>query len=211
MNKIGHLCVASVATIPIFYNMQIDTSLFDTSYIIDFVNQINKMNDILYYQLTQNKFYYPIIFLAILCLGVNTPDLDLYIGDPKKRYKTHRQITHSLLLFIVLLSIVLFYNRSFYEYKDLYYIYLYGIFTHLIADVITGTIPMFLYGAYYQPNKILLRIGIDTFFPFKSKTFENMKKSIVLFFDKIGLYIFLPFVLIIIIQTILRLNNKSIF
>lgn len=209
LNKIGHLCVASVATIPILYNIKIPTNYFDLNFMNEIVTHINLMTSSWHYYFTSGNVYYPILFLVLLYIGATFPDIDLYFGDNSKRYKTHRQITHSMLLFCMIMYVIFYHLEN--QYKLYSYMIMYGILTHFIADMLTGTIPIMFYGAYYQPNKIMYRFGIDTFFPFKSKAFDSFKKSIVLIFDKFGLFVFLPYVLMIIVQTIMRLNDKSIF
>jgi len=93
-------------------------------------------------------------------------DLKLKFILPKdirnKRYLYHRQITHSLILWVGLLFYSLFGiptspNNIILDIN--YYIMFFAIggLTHLIADMLTGSIPILLWGKYSRG----LRIGLN--------------------------------------------------
>lgn len=107
-------------------------------------------------------------------IGQEIPDKDLIIKKFREipQYTYHRQLTHSLLLWISLLVL------SFYLESVLLLFLTLGVFSHLISDFLTGSIPIFLYGHYKKG----FRIGITnlTFNLFN----DFWTKSIPKFFDK---------------------------
>jgi len=209
MNLKGHLGFGSICLYPVYKGLTIN-------YIITNDKFLNLLNDKIYninqniinwqYILIQNSFdiknWLNIIFtLFIYYLGIRFPDIDLLLKKflnkktAKLRYLYHRQITHSFFLTIIGL---------FYFSNNLYLvIFFYGILTHLIADMLTGSVPLFLTGKYYKTLSLFsLRIGIDDFYIFlkpnyqKGKTklqkiIEDIKEKIVLIFDKISNYLIL--------------------
>jgi membrane-bound metal-dependent hydrolase YbcI (DUF457 family) len=138
-------------------------------------------------------------------LGIKFPDIDLLLKNympssiSNLRYLYHRQFTHSILL--VLFAFLVF-NNNIYS-----VIFVYGILTHLIADMITGSVPLFFNGVYYKSfNPFTLRIGIDMFYIFTKPSFqkgstkmqkivEMIKNKIVIFFEMIGNLVILFFFL----------------
>ena len=140
-----------------------------------------------YFVLYYNKHLcHPLIktvfFSFILTIiGSIIPDIDLkfkdFFNDPsgQKRYLYHRQITHSLLLW----SGGLFYaayTRNIY----LFYFSLGGL-SHLFGDIITGSVPVFLWGKYYV---FWSRIGADRIYK-NPKFYSKFAK----FLDKFMIFV----------------------
>jgi len=126
---------------------------------------INSFNEIISSFHDMNMLYMS-LFLILFFIGVTFPDIDMkckfFYHNKAERYLYHRQLTHSLSLNLILLYYSLFYLP---DYTYLYFgatAFLLGISTHLIADMLTGSIPIFLYGHYGIPFR---RIGITIFFP----------------------------------------------
>jgi len=105
-------------------------------------------------------------FLLLFFLGTTFPDIDMkfkvFFKDKSKRYLYHRQFTHSLFLNIGLLWATLYYLPNYTNYYILVTGFLLGITTHLLADMLTGSVPFLLYGHYGIP---FMRIGITSFIP----------------------------------------------
>jgi hypothetical protein len=131
-----------------------------------------------------------LIHLFIFILGVRTPDLDLYFKylyqkGNRQQYRYHRQITHSLLLYTILLYISIHFNNSYLLF------YIIGVFTHLIADMLTGSIPILFWGAYYS---YFSRIGITTIIP--KPLSSTISKYIVKLADKYHIVIYILAILL---------------
>lgn len=182
----------------------------------------NSLIDIEYYLLYNNKFTLEIfinllILLLLFSLGIRLPDLDLLIKNilpnkiKKLRYLYHRQLTHSL--FLCLFFISYFADNKF------ILIFFYGMFTHLLADMFTGSVPLFLTGVYYKTFNIFkLRIGIDLIYILTKKSYSKnktqiqiiinkIKEMIVDFFQKISPYILFIFFSILIINKFFNFLN----
>ena len=111
----------------------------------------------------------PSAFLSFLLLflitlaGAYFPDLDLKLAflfdDPKKRkrYLYHRQTTHSLLLCLAAAGIAVKTNNPYLFFFSL------GWASHLFGDMLTGSVPILLWGKGYSPFS---RVGIDRFLYF---------------------------------------------
>lgn len=122
-------------------------------------------------------------------------DLKLAIFLPKdmrhKRYLYHRQITHSLILWLVILGIGLFgINTNLQEIINLnfninYYILFFAIggLSHLIADMLTGSIPIFLWGKYKRGFRIGLNIDLT------KKWFVKVGDLFSIPFSLLGIYL----------------------
>lgn len=109
---------------------------------------------------TSNTGLIPSLILLFLAyLGGRIPDWDLFFvpdgADWRTRVKIHRQTTHSIIL-IAGLTFLAYYNLSESRYVEFALYLCIGLCSHLLADVVTGSIPVFLYGGY--PRGI--RIGI---------------------------------------------------
>ena len=140
---------------------------------IDWIKLTVFNNGHLYY-----SFWQLVLLILITIWGSVFPDIDLKIGkfiynDPfgKKRYFYHRQYTHSLLLWTVL-----FFFSAYTVNPYLFYFALGGV-SHLFGDMITGSIPIFLYGKYYGP----FRIGVDRIYrnpAFYSKFARFLDKTV---------------------------------
>lgn len=120
------------------------------------------------------------------------PLMPKYIeAEELQTYHYHRQWTHGLML-----NVGLFIYCSFLAVTYSYYFYIgvwyfLGVFTHLLADMLTGSVPLFLYGKYY---KLGSRIGITIFLPKSFHSFFTKKLPIVFdycsfIFFGIGLYL----------------------
>jgi len=132
-----------------------------------------------------------VIGSGLLIVGSKFPDIDLKLKKilpeslKDKRYYYHRQFTHSILLWI-LISFFIYSLNIHTEFKIVSYMFIFGVLTHLVADMLTGTIPVFFYGTYRKGAKN--RIGISSFFPWKYR--EIFTKSLPKWLDK-NLWIFL--------------------
>ena len=103
-------------------------------------------------------FLFGCMFAALA--GGKAPDYDLLLVDKNANYiersKIHRQTTHSIVLIIGLTYIA--YQAALKNYQmELAVYFCVGLVSHLIADVVTGTIPILFYG---DPRKPFRRIGI---------------------------------------------------
>jgi hypothetical protein len=100
-----------------------------------------------------------------------------------KHYLYHRQITHSVLLHLILFMGSFFFLGS-NSYVIILFMFSFGIWTHLIMDFFTGSIPLLFKAPYY---KKFHRIGITTFLPkFMHKGFTKFLPAIM---DRKKLYI----------------------
>ena len=105
----------------------------------------------------ENAFYVLSLILLAVAGGI-IPDFDLKLNvffndrERKKRYLYHRQLTHSLILWA---------GTAYYSLQTsnpyLFYFALGGI-SHLFGDMLTGSVPVFLWGKYYRPYRIGLGI-----------------------------------------------------
>lgn len=114
------------------------------------------------------------------------------------RYLYHRQWTHSASLWVVLLCLGLWLlpkiGTPFYIWT-LYMGMITGVWSHLVADMLTGTIPIGLYGAY---NKPATRIGISTFVGVGGSTDKWFRNNLPDISDRFSmLYIPIIFALVI--------------
>lgn len=100
-----------------------------------------------------------VIALACVIVGGKFPDFDMYFkyfyakAHRNKRYLYHRQFTHSLLL---ISGLLLFSILSKAQYANYVFYFCIGLVSHAIADMLTGTIPIFVTGNHMGP----FRIGI---------------------------------------------------
>lgn len=180
MKKLGHKKF-SLALIPLCFIKypEIENSYFS------FIDKIIANQNALYYSFMDNYFNFLYIIPAIIAyfIGVRIPDLDMKLRflyakeDRSKLYLYHRQFTHSLLLYLGLLLYI------FYEYNQAYMIIpvflLYGVLNHLVADMLTGSVPWAFYGHYGQR---LSRIGITVFLP--NFMHELFTRVLVAFLEK---------------------------
>lgn len=143
------------------------------TYKIPQIYEISFMNQLI---LSYNKFieyilnnYFLIIPILITYLFASTfPDIDQKLKiffkaeNKDKRFLYHRQYTHSLLLWIGLLIFSLTYIFE-YTYINIFlFVFILGVLTHLLGDMLTGSIPWALYAPYYAR---FTRIGITIFLP----------------------------------------------
>lgn len=118
-----------------------------------------------FYILYHSPTFYTVLGFLIAIFAGKLPDYDLYLvnnpSDWRERVRYHRQITHSLLLGLVAL-VYLLYLKGGEEPADTLYIDMFGYFvfgflSHIVADILTGTVPIFLWA---DNRKTWLRIGI---------------------------------------------------
>lgn len=154
-----------------------------------------------YYQVIHGEHIINIfIMLLLIVIGSGLPDLDFnfkyFYSDRSKIYRYHRQITHSLILN---LSIFIY---SLYYYNPIIFFIWYGVLIHLIGDMLTGSIPILLWGKYYH---YFSRIGIDRFYP-SSIDGRKINSKIAKFFDN-------PIVItiIIVISITIFINEYKFF
>jgi hypothetical protein len=146
---------------------------------------------------------HPIIFISsIIAYWIGSTLIDFIdfkiirrLIKPENRkypYLYHRQWTHGFLDNLILLIITIYYiNTNIYIFIPL--MYMLGVWTHLIVDMLSGSIPIFFYGHY---AKSMTRIGINRIIP---KGFQDFfSKKLPKIYDKIspiliGIGIFLFF------------------
>ena len=135
------------------------------------------------------------LFIALFYIGSLIPDLDLKFKnfykkeDKNKLYLYHRQFTHSILLFLILfISSLSYFPNIIGDLAIGLTAFSLGIFTHLLGDMLTGSIPILFYGHYYNRFS---RIGITTFLPhfmhplFTKEIPKWIERHIFLFFAPI--------------------------
>ena len=97
-------------------------------------------------------------FLMLTLFGAKFPDLDLLLsplfdrGTGMRRYRYHRQLTHSVLLWGVTMWYAL------YTYNVFLFYFAIGGIVHLLGDMLTGSVPWLLWGRY---RNFFTRVGID--------------------------------------------------
>lgn len=130
------------------------------------------------------SLFHMIILLAITMFSASKiidKDLKFAIFLPPnmrhKRYLYHRQTTHSLVLWLLMLGLGIFglgisiENIMNLNYNMNYYILFFAVggLSHLLADMLTGSVPIFLWGKYHRGFRIGLNFS-DTFKRFMVKT-----------------------------------------
>lgn len=202
MKKLGHKYFA-IATLPFAF---IKFGVIENEYI----NKIKPLNEIIsnqndIFNSLSNISYNSLLIIPAVFLyfaGVRVPDLDMKLRVFFKKeersllYLYHRQFTHSLFLYLSMFLLLLYYTNNPLAVLPLFF--LYGIFSHLIADMLTGSVPWGLYGHY---GKRISRFGITTFLPnfmhtIFTRTFvafieKNYRILYVLFVLNIGIVYYL--------------------
>lgn len=215
MKALGHKAFGLILLTPILMGKTINYIDIGDKYIRSINNTIYNLNSslieiqkVLLYQGFDLYYLKEFIFLMFMFfMGIKFPDVDLllkkYGGSSfsNLRYLYHRQFTHSIFIFIFLF---LYFGKN--QYLTMFF---YGVITHLIADMLTGSVPLFFHGYYYKSlNIFTLRIGIDLFYILTKpsymkgstliqKTIDKIKLKIVDFFEVIGKWvIFLYFMIL---------------
>jgi len=221
MYRKSHIYFA-LATLPCFF-IPVKINFDKFNFINDFISSYNKfiyftINNILNHPIQNIGLI--IMGLILYILGSLFPDIDLklkkFLPDKiaQKQYYYHRQFTHSLLmwLFILYFFTIKFNNSIIYWFLILFIL---GNINHLIADMLTGTVPWLLYGHY---GKIYSRIGITTFFPNRKKTNNPNEKSSMNYFFTRYIPQFLEkkqgvifFILLFILSNYFLIQNMNIF
>lgn len=144
---------------------------------------------------------YTIISLILILIGSTIQDLIDFkilkqyyqkkwdktrLKNPKLKkdvplYIYHRQETHSLMLLIIFSFIFLLTYKYYIFICPFIFYFLLGLWVHLAGDVITGSIPLFLRGKYYN---FFDRIGTDRFL--RREVNDKWNKLISSFFDFIS-------------------------
>jgi len=180
MNIKGHISTSLVLFIPLveLYNKTLEF-LTNKS-----ILEINSLSNLGIFNNNINVITI-LVFYIVYFIGERIPDLDLklkIIFKNKEQYHYHRQLTHSLLIDISIIVLGIYLENIYVSLIGL------GILSHLIADMITGSIPLFLYGKYYNS---FVRIGIS-----KKVVGENLysffTKELPKFFD----LIFIPMIIL---------------
>lgn len=146
----------------VFLNRTFQTRIFGI-----YIYHFHKMFYIVFHK--SNILMLSITFLLMLTGGI-FPDFDLKLrkfmpSDKKnKSYLYHRQITHSLLLWAGVFTLSVYLENVY------LFFFACGWFIHLLGDMLTGSVPILLWGKYYH---FFSRIGID-----KITIFFNDKKKI---------------------------------
>lgn len=160
MLKNSHRAFA-IALTPIFtYKIEL---LFDIFFINQLVLNYNK-----YIEYIVTNYYLLVPVLITYIFASTFPDIDQRLKvffnaeNKDKRFLYHRQYTHSLLLWIGLLIFTLFYKFEYIQINILLFVFVLGVLTHLLGDMLTGSIPWALYAPYYAR---FTRIGITIFLP----------------------------------------------
>lgn len=165
MKKKSHLAL-SISCLPLCF---IEYHEVSSQYInLNILNHIIiNYNSIIQY-VTINNWYILLYIPAIIFyfIGVRIPDLDNYFkfffnkADRQLTYLYHRQFTHSLLIYTGILAYILYNYNSPFILLPIFFIF--GILTHLLGDMLTGSIPWAIYGHYgYR----FTRIGVTIFLP----------------------------------------------
>jgi uncharacterized integral membrane protein len=164
MLKKSHRSLA-VSLTPLFL---IPIENINSPFLGEFINKlIINQHFFINYILNINNILFSLLSFIIYLYASTFPDYDRYLKifysneNKNKRYLYHRQITHSLLLFIIIFSYSL-YNIQNTEYYIFLYTFSLGILTHIIGDILTGSVPILFYSPYYIRFG---RIGITTFLP----------------------------------------------
>jgi len=197
MNYLGHKGVAT-ATLPLIlfpkevlslFNIQgYNNSIFNiSSYLIDFSNNFISI-------INQHPF---VFIFSIMSYWIGSTFIDfidfkiikklMSKEKQKSQFYYHRQWTHALIdniLYFYLSIYFLYHTENIYFYIIVFYFL--GVFTHLLADMITGSIPIFFYGHY---AKKMSRIGIDRFIPTSKTTFFT--KTLPKYFDRLSFLFFI--------------------
>lgn len=207
MNLKGHVAFGAISLVPLLNGNTF--SYFNTTdrYLIPINNIIFNFNkhildwNYLFFSNFSLKNSIELLFLLLIYyIGIRFPDIDLLLKKlnnnhdfAKYRYLYHRQFTHSLFLTFF---VVCYFSNSPYVFA-----FCYGLLSHLIADILTGSIPIFIYGTYYKTaNFLLWRIGLDSLYIYTKpkykegstltqKMIEKIKKNIVTIFDNYSKYI----------------------
>ena len=190
MNRIGHIKTA-LALSPLPFILLPHSHFMNNKITLYYNHFAYNLRYIFLHNLSHHIIYIA-LGLIIYLIGAVFPDYDFILRhlyddkDKKKRYLYHRQFTHGLLLWVSLFAFVL-YKYYYIHSIILFYaiIFILGILTHLIADMLTGTIPLIIYGKYYNTFS---RIGITMFFKNKkdkpSKLNQFFVKKTPEFYDK---------------------------
>lgn len=135
-----------------------------------------------------NSLTHIVLILSLAILGGKFPDLDMKLiprGTPKEiAMGIHRQTMHSLIILVI--SIFYVYNflvPNDYRYEYIMY-FLTGVASHLLGDILTGTIPLLVWGSYRRGGK--LRIGIKN--NIIKGMFVKLGKKIAPFLIIFGIY-----------------------
>jgi len=188
MKKKGHIGFGSLFLLPIILDKSIPYIITTDKYLIQINNIIYTLNEhfILLNYLIFNPFHNIlklIILLTLFYFGIRFPDLDLIIKKfsnhlKNHRYLYHRQLTHSIFLSLFIL---------FYFYKNIFIFYfIYGMITHLIADIITGSVPIFLTGKYYKTFNIFQwRLGIDNIYMLLKPKYKKGNTKLQIIINKV--------------------------
>lgn len=170
MNYIGHKASA-VAMFPlmVMYPLKYEGNINN-----EYIHlTLSVLKNIFYhfYELAYTKpylFLFSIIFFWIGSTVIDFIDFKIikkFMPEHKQKfqYYYHRQWTHGFglnLFFLILLGYLLIFH-----YNPYYYLLLFlslGIWTHLIVDMLSGSIPIGIYGNY---NGKMKRIGINRVVP----------------------------------------------
>lgn len=167
MERVGHVASATVIGVSAYIGLDVISSELNSyefgKQVVTFLNTT----------LNSGENYAFLLSIFAYYFGALLPDFDLVLkyffdaGTGKTRYLYHRQTTHSILLWAFLFwwgitnhstSVLAFY---------LSWVSL-GVFTHLLADMITGSVPVGPYASYQKKKGIIskiihLRIGIKVF------------------------------------------------
>lgn len=203
MNKPGHdaLAITSIIVVPLtiyYYDIP-----FLKQYVLDSFHLI-KLESFS----QKHEMLISVLFLTFISIiGSRFPDLfdttfikPLYANKIKKlqeeeiknsktnktksnntfHYLWHRQWTHGL-IWIPILSICIYTTNS-----TILFWWTIGYFSHLLGDILTGSVPLFLYGHYGKWNS---RIGIDRIFS------KFLTQKIQKFFVKLGDNLLYPSIL----------------
>ncbi len=204
MNYLGHKSSATVF-FPLFTLAPLKISgVFDNQILSNVVYFFRDISETFIELINTEQFY--IVFISIVFYWVGSTVIDFidfkiikpFLSKENRKYPYlyHRQWTHSFLLHVFLLAVIIYFIKitgSIWLYPLLFLSL--GVWTHLITDMMTGTIPIFLFGHYAKTGS---RIGINSIIPKSLHPFFSKKlpkifdwASPVLFF--IGLSLFMGF------------------
>lgn len=187
MNYIGHKGSA-VAMFPIMTLIPV-TQNIQTEY--ELVNHVlNELRNVLdtFFSLGETNGYIMLFSLIFFWIGatiIDTIDFKLIrpmMSEHKQKYHYfyHRQWTHGLLLNLVI-TLGIFYLLIF-SYNPYFFLLLFlslGVWTHLLTDMISGSIPIVIFGNYKSKGA---RIGITKILP--KKYHQIFTRKLPKYFDR---------------------------
>lgn len=170
MNKQGHFLVGAASLVGLKH-LEIE----------GFENVINNIY-------TTDTYLAMVVFTLLFMFGSILPDYDYkfkHLYSKETPYWVyHRQITHSLVGFLGL-GFYLYLNINNSDFFILGFALVGGVLTHLLADMITGTVPLWTHGNYNSKKLLTYRVGFKLFG-------KEGNKTLVKYTDLLGKILTIP-------------------